>query len=57
MHYLQKPDWILPMGNTRSANGPTHGEVVLLCSDSLCFMIIASFVLKVAETRAKVVHS
>ena len=45
------------MGNTRSANGPTHGEVVSLCYDSLCFMVIAPFVLTVAETRIKVVHS
>ena len=45
------------MGNTRSANGPTHGEVIFLCYDSLCFMVIAPFVLKVAETRIKIVHS
>ena len=44
------------MGNTRSANGPTHGEVVFLCYDSLCSMITAFFVLKVAEARIKVVH-
>ena len=45
------------MGNTRSVNGPTYGEVVFLYYDSLCFMIITPFVLKVAETRIKVVHS
>ena len=56
MHYSQRPDWILPMGNTRSANGPAHGEVVFLCYDSLCLMIITPFVVKVAETRIKVVH-
>ena len=51
MHYLQ--------GQTGLANGPTPGEVVFFCYDFLCFMIIAPFVLKVAETHIiiKVVHS
>ena len=57
MHNLQRPDWILLTGNTRSVNGHTFVEVVFLCYDSLCFMIIAPFVLEVAETRIKVVHS
>ena len=45
------------MGNTRSVNGPTHEELVFLCYDRLYFMLIAPFVLKVAETRIKVAHS
>ena len=45
------------MGNTRSAIEPTNGELVFLCYDSLCFMIITHFILNVAETRIKVVHS
>ena len=40
-------------GNTRLANGPTHGEVVFLFA---CFMIIATFVLKVVGIRKRVAY-
>ena len=45
--------WI---NNTKSAKGPTHGEVVFLFDDSPCFMIIAPFVLKVVGIRMKVIY-
>ena len=32
-----------------SANGPIHGEVVFLCYDSFCFMVMPLFVLGVVE--------
>ena len=45
------------MGNMRSANRPTCGDVVFLFDGSPCFMIIALFVLKVIGIDIKVVYS
>ena len=46
IHYLLRPDCcMLPMGTTRSANGPTHGEVIFPFACFPCFMITVPFVL------------
>ena len=45
IHHLYRPDCILPMGTTTSANGPTNREVLFLFACFPCFMITVPFVL------------
>ena len=41
----------LPMGITRSASGPTHGEVIFPFACFCCFMITVPFVLSYCSSR------